>query len=308
MSHDCQDQVLITSDLSPLPLLARGKVRDIYDLGDSLLFLATDRISAFDCILGSGIPCKGQVLTQTSLFWFDYLRDLVPNHVLTANVDEYPATLQPHRGMVNGRARKVKMARMVPVACVARGYLSGSGWKEYKAEGTVCGIPLRKGLQESGKLPEPIFTPATKAASGHDENVSFEYVAKELGMELATKLRDTTLAIYKAASEYALTQGLILADTKFEFGYIGQELVLADEVLTPDSSRYWPAVAYFPGGPQFSFDKQYVRDYLETLDWNKQPPAPVLPDEVVRKTSEKYREAYYLLSGCELSEAGNSRN
>jgi phosphoribosylaminoimidazole-succinocarboxamide synthase len=306
MPNDCKDVVLLTSDLSPLPLRGRGKVRDIYDLGltelgEALLFLATDRISAFDCILGSGIPCKGRVLTQTSLFWFGHLRELTPNHVLTANVDEYPAALAPHRDILDGRSMIVKKARMVPVECVARGYLSGSGWKEYKAQGTVCGIPLPKGLRESDRLPEPIFTPATKAETGHDENVPFEFVEKELGVELAAKLRDTTLSIYRKAAEYALTQGLILADTKFEFGYIGEELVLADEVLTPDSSRYWPAVAYFPGGPQFSFDKQYVRDYLETIDWNKQSPAPVLPDEVVRKTSEKYREAYYLLSGLELT-------
>ncbi len=301
MSNDCKDTVLLTSDLSPLPLVARGKVRDIYDLGDSLLFLATDRISAFDCILGSGIPCKGQVLTQTSLFWFEYLQDMTPNHVLTANVDEYPAALQEHRAMLDGRSMIVKRARMIPVECVARGYLSGSGWKEYKEKGTVCGIRLPRGLRESDRLPEPIFTPATKAATGHDENVSFGQIANELGTELAAKLRGTTLAIYTKAAQYALTQSLILADTKFEFGFIGDELVLADEVLTPDSSRYWPAVAYFPGGPQFSFDKQYVRDYLETLDWNKQPPAPVLPDEVVRKTSEKYREAYYLLSGREVT-------
>lgn len=306
MANDCTDPVLLTSDLSPLPLRGRGKVRDVYDLGrtemgDALLFLATDRISAFDCILGSGIPCKGRVLTQTSLFWFDHLRDLVPNHVLTANVDEYPAALKAHRQTLDGRSMVVKKARMVPVECVARGYLSGSGWKEYRAHGTVCGIRLPAGLRESDRLPESIFTPATKAETGHDENVSFDFIEKQLGAELAAKLRDTTLAIYNKAAQYALTQGLILADTKFEFGYIGDELVLADEVLTPDSSRYWPAVAYFPGGPQFSFDKQYVRDYLETLDWNKQPPAPVLPEEVVRKTSEKYREAYYLLSGCELT-------
>jgi phosphoribosylaminoimidazole-succinocarboxamide synthase len=306
MLNDCKDRVLLTSDLSPLPLRGRGKVRDVYDLGptgsgEALLFLATDRISAFDCILGSGIPCKGRVLTQTSLFWFDYLRELTPNHVLTANVDEYPAVLQPHRDILDGRSMIVKKARMVPVECVARGYLSGSGWKEYKAHGTVCGLPLPKGLRESDRLPEPVFTPATKAETGHDENVPFAFVEKELGADLAATLRDRTLAIYKKAAEYAFTQGLILADTKFEFGYIGDELVLADEVLTPDSSRYWPAVAYFPGGPQFSFDKQYVRDYLETLDWNKQPPAPVLPDDVVRKTSEKYREAYYLLSGRELT-------
>lgn len=293
--------VLLHSDLSPLRLVARGKVRDIYDLGDELLFLATDRISAFDCILASGIPMKGRVLTQTSLFWFDYLSPVVPNHVVTADVNLYPESLRSRAEMLEGRSMIVKKARMIPVECVARGYLSGSGWKEYQTQGTVCGIPLPRGLRESDRLPEPIFTPATKAQSGHDENVSFEVIAERLGASVAGRLRDLTLRIYQSAAQYAAIHGLILADTKLEFGFIGDELVLADEVLTPDSSRYWPAVAYFPGGPQLSFDKQYVRDYLETLDWNKQPPGPALPDEVVRKTSEKYCEAYYLLSGKTLT-------
>src|SRR5580704_4219366 len=301
MAIDCQNHVLLESNLSPLPLLARGKVRDIYDLGDQLLFLATDRISAFDCILGSGIPSKGRVLTQTSLFWFDFLAPILPNHVITADVDQYPQALRPHRSVLEGRSMLVKKARMIPIECVARGYLSGSGWKEYRDHGKVCGISIPAGLRESDRLPEPIFTPAVKAKSGHDENVSFEFVAGEIGSELATRLRDLTLRIYQSGSQFAEQQGLLLADTKFEFGFVGDELVLADEVLTPDSSRYWPAVAYFPGGPQLSFDKQYVRDYLETLDWNKQPPGPVLPEEVVRKTSEKYQEAYYLLSGKELT-------
>jgi phosphoribosylaminoimidazole-succinocarboxamide synthase len=295
----CNDPVLLETRLD-LPLLGRGKVRDIYDLGDSLLFIATDRISAFDCILGSGIPCKGRVLTQTSLFWFDLLRNFIPSHVLTSQVSDYPPELQRHRAMLQGRSMLVRKAHMMNVECVARGYLSGSGWKEYRAQGTVCGIKLPRGLAESERLPEPIFTPATKAQSGHDENVSFEYIKSQIGESLATRLRDLTLGIYQRAAEYARDRGLILADTKFEFGFIGDELVLADEVLTPDSSRYWPADQYAPGGPQPSFDKQYVRDYLETLDWNKQPPAPALPAEVVQKTSEKYQEAYYLLTGLRL--------
>jgi phosphoribosylaminoimidazole-succinocarboxamide synthase len=295
----CNDAVLLETKLD-LPLRGRGKVRDIYDLGDSLLFIATDRISAFDCILGSGIPCKGRVLTQTSLFWFDLLREFVPSHVLTAKAADYPDELAPYRAMLDGRSMLVRKARMIEVECVARGYLSGSGWKEYRSQGTVCGIKLPPGLRESDRLPEPIFTPATKAQSGHDENVSFDHVASQIGTALASRLRDLTLGIYERAADYARHRGLILADTKFEFGFIGDELVLADEVLTPDSSRYWPADRYAPGGPQPSFDKQYVRDYLETLDWNKQPPAPALPAEVVQKTSEKYQEAYYLLTGLKL--------
>jgi phosphoribosylaminoimidazole-succinocarboxamide synthase len=295
----CNDPVLLETQLE-VPLLGRGKVRDIYDLGDSLLFVATDRISAFDCILGSGIPCKGRVLTQTSLFWFDLLRNFVPSHVLTAHVADYPEQLAPCSAMLDGRSMLVRKAQMINVECVARGYLSGSGWKEYRAEGTVCGIRLPQGLVESDRLPEPIFTPATKAQSGHDENVSFEYIKSQIGESLAARLRDLTLAIYERAAEYARDRGLILADTKFECGFVGDELVLADEVLTPDSSRYWPADQYAPGGPQRSFDKQYVRDYLETLDWNKQPPAPALPAEVIQKTSEKYQEAYYLLTGLKL--------
>jgi phosphoribosylaminoimidazole-succinocarboxamide synthase len=295
----CQDEVLLETDL-PFALQARGKVRDIYDLHHSLLFIASDRISAFDCILGSGIPCKGRVLTQTSLFWFNFLRDIIPSHVLTADVEQYPTALQEHRSLLEGRSMLVRKARMIPVECVARGYLSGSGWKEYRAQGTVCGIPLPSGLRESARLPEPLFTPATKAQTGHDENVSFETVAGLVGVELAGRLRDVTLEIYKRASEYAYERGLILADTKFEFGFIEGQLVLADEVLTPDSSRYWPAESYRPGGPQTSFDKQYVRDYLETLTWDKQPPAPALPPEVVSRTSEKYQEAYYKLTGRRL--------
>lgn len=295
----CNSAVLLKTDID-LPLVGRGKVRDIYDLGEQLLFVATDRISAFDCILGSGIPGKGKVLTQISLFWFEHLRNLVPNHVVTADVDQFPPALHPYLEELNGRTMIVKKAEMVPIECVARGYLSGSGWKEYKASGTVCGVKLPPGLKESDRLPEPIFTPATKAESGHDENVSFEHVAAKVGDRLATRLRELTLAIYGQASSYAQERGLILADTKFEFGFIGSELVLADEVLTPDSSRYWPADRYAPGGPQQSFDKQFVRDYLETLDWNKQPPAPSLPNEIVEKTKQKYLEAFERLTGHPL--------
>jgi phosphoribosylaminoimidazole-succinocarboxamide synthase len=295
----CPDDVVLETSL-PLPLIARGKVRDIYSAGNLLLFVATDRISAFDCILGSGIPCKGRVLTQMSIFWFDFLRDTVPSHLATTSFEMYPESLQPYRKLLDGRSMLVKRAEMVPVECVARGYLAGSGWKEYQGEGTVCGIRLPSGLRDGDRLPEPIFTPATKAQSGHDENVPFEYVAAEIGTQLATRLKELTLGIYGRASAYALERGIILADTKFEFGLIDGELTLADEVLTPDSSRYWPLDTYKPGGPQVSFDKQYVRDYLESLAWDKRPPAPGLPAEVVEKTSQKYQEAYLRLAGRPL--------
>jgi phosphoribosylaminoimidazole-succinocarboxamide synthase len=298
----CEDEVLLESKL-PLTLKARGKVRDVYDLKDHLLFVATDRISAFDCILASGIPCKGRVLTQMSLFWFDFLKSLVPNHLQTADMDLYPKKLKRYQKILAGRSMLVKRADMLPVECVARGYLAGSGWKDYQKTGKVCGIPLPPGLRDGDRLPEPIFTPATKAQTGHDVNVSFQYVANKLGVDLAGQLRDLTLRIYNSAAEHALARGIILADTKFEFGFVVGELVLADEVLTPDSSRYWPAQTYKPGGPQFSFDKQYVRDYLETLPWNKQPPAPALPEQVVRKTSEKYQEAYARITGHDLTES-----
>jgi phosphoribosylaminoimidazole-succinocarboxamide synthase len=288
----CPDEILLETNLS-LPLVARGKVRDIYDLGEMLLFVATDRISAFDCILGSGIPCKGRVLTQMSAFWFEYFKSVVPSHVLSTEASGYSRSL-------SGRAMIVRKAEMIPVECVARGYLAGSGWKEYKATGTVCGIALPGGLRNGDRLPEPIFTPATKALSGHDENVSFDAVTNQIGCSLAVRLRDLTLDVYSRAAAYALERGIIVADTKFEFGFVEGELVLADEVLTPDSSRYWPADRYAPGGPQFSFDKQFVRDYLETLDWDKRPPAPALPDNVVIKTSEKYQEAFERITGHRL--------
>ncbi len=297
---ECRDSVLVSTELN-LPLVGRGKVRDIYDIGTALLFIASDRISAFDCVLGSGIPCKGRVLTQMSLFWFEFLKSIVPNHLATANVNAYPEQLGPFKELLDGRSMLVNKARMIPVECVARGYLAGSGWKEYQAEGTVCGIGLPKGLRNGDRLPEAIFTPAAKAQSGHDENMPFSYVEKQVGSRLAERLRELTLRIYQRAAGYAAERGIILADTKFEFGFVGDDLVLADEVLTPDSSRYWPADTYKPGGLQYSFDKQYVRDYLETLTWDKKPPAPALPDEVIRKTSEKYQEAYERITGRDLS-------
>jgi phosphoribosylaminoimidazole-succinocarboxamide synthase len=293
-------QVLTRTELPGVRLRARGKVRDIYESGDSLLLVTTDRISAFDCILPTGIPRKGEVLNRLSLFWFDFLRSSVENHLLTAKVEEYPPELQPYADQLRGRSVLVKKAEMVPVECVARGYLSGSGWKEYQATGSVCGIALPSGLQESSRLPEPIFTPATKADTGHDINVSFEYATNQFGSDRMARLRDLTLEIYGKAAAYAETRGIIIADTKFEFGYIGDKLILADEVLTPDSSRFWPKDQYKPGGPQPSYDKQFVRDHLEAIHWNKQPPAPVLPEEVVRQTSEKYQEAFRLLTGHAL--------
>lgn len=299
----CEDAVLLETKL-PLRLRAKGKVRDIYDLGETLLFVATDRISAFDCILGSGIPCKGRVLTQMSLFWFDFLKDTIKSHLITADFKDFPKKLAKQRKQLDGRSMLVKKAEMVHVECVARGYLAGSGWKEYRQNGKVCGIPLPAGLRDGDQLPEPIFSPATKAKTGHDVNVPFQYVANMLGLDLAGQLRDLTLNIYEQAARYALERGIILADTKFEFGFVEGDLVLADEVLTPDSSRYWPADTYRAGGAQVSFDKQYVRDYLETLSWNKKPPAPALPEEVVRKTSEKYEEAYSRLTGRTLAASG----
>ncbi len=304
MSPQKVQDVLVQTDLPELELYASGKVRDLYRVGsDHLLFVATDRISAFDYVLASGIPFKGTVLTQLSLFWFDLLQDVVANHLVTAEVERYPAELRPYAAALRGRSMLVVHAEMAPVECVVRGYLSGSAWKEYEAQGSVCGIKLPAGLKESDKLPQPIFTPSTKAASGHDENISFEHMVRLAGPEISRKLRDLSLAVYQKAAEYALRCGIIIADTKFEFGRTPRGLVLADEVLTPDSSRFWPAETYAPGRAQESFDKQYVRDYLEAIRWNKQPPAPALPEEVVRKTSEKYLEAYRRLTGRELAQA-----
>ena len=294
---------LIATEFEDLQLYTRGKVRDLYSVGDLLLLVATDRISAFDYVLPTGIPGKGRVLTQISLFWFDYLSDLVPNHLVTADVEQYPAQLRPHESELRGRSMLVNRARMFPAECVVRGYLSGSGWKDYKRTGKICGIALPSGLRESERLPEPIFTPASKSAGGeHDENISFDQMVARVGGENAEQLRRLSLAIYAKAADYALQRGLILADTKFEFGVTGKGIVLADEVLTPDSSRYWPSEGYQPGGPQPSFDKQFVRDYLESIAWNKQPPAPELPGNVVRQTQEKYEQAFALLTGPELKE------
>jgi phosphoribosylaminoimidazole-succinocarboxamide synthase len=292
--------IILETDLPGVERYARGKVRDVYRVDDHLLIVATDRISAFDYILPTGIPGKGRVLTQLSIFWFDFLRDVTPTHFLTASVGEYPDALRPHTDQLEGRSMLVKRARMVDIECVARGYLSGSGWKEYRELGTVCGIPLPPGLRESDRLPEPIFTPATKAQTGHDENISFERMTDLVGGSLASRLRDLTLEIYLRASRYAESKGIIIADTKFEFGFVGDQLVLADEVLTPDSSRFWPAEDYRPGGAQNSFDKQFVRDYLESIHWNKQPPAPALPAAVAAGTGEKYRQAYSVLTGHTL--------
>lgn len=295
---------LLQTNLGALPLTARGKVRDIYFLSnDQLLFVASDRISAFDHVLGTGIPDKGKILTQLSLFWFDFLKDIVPNHLITADSQQFPSQLRPFLAQVDGRSMIVKRAEMFPVECVVRGYISGSGWKDYQQTGAICGIKLPVGLRESDRLPEPIFTPAAKInTGGHDENISYAVVEQTIGTAHAKALKDVTMAIYDKASRHAASKGLILADTKFEFGLIRREdgqsqIILADEVLTPDSSRYWPAAEYKPGGPQPSFDKQYVRDYLESIRWNKQAPAPSLPDEVVWQTREKYLDAFRLITG-----------
>ncbi len=280
-------------------MASRGKVRDLYDLGDRLLIVATDRLSAFDVVLPTPIPGKGRLLTQLSLFWFEKLREVVPHHVVSAT--EFPKELSRYQAQLAGRAMVVRRTEPVSIECVVRGYLSGSGWKDYKATGKVCGIALPPGLQESARLPEPIFTPATKATQGHDKNISFEDAATRVGRPLAEKLREVSLEIYRRACAYAEPRGIILADTKFEFGLLGGELLWIDEALTPDSSRFWQATAYTPGRAQPSFDKQYVRDYLERIGWNKQPPGPELPSDVVAGTREKYREAYRLLTGRELT-------
>jgi phosphoribosylaminoimidazole-succinocarboxamide synthase len=290
--------VISQTEFPGLKLLGRGKVRDIYDLGDRLLIVATDRLSAFDVILPTPIPDKGRVLTQLSLFWFDRLADVVPHHVISAA--DFSGPLAPYRDALAGRAMIVRRTQPIPIECVARGYISGSGWKDYRATGKICGIPLPAGLRESDRLPQPTFTPATKATTGHDENISFEQAAAQIGEPLATRLRDITLEVYRRASEYAAARGIIIADTKLEFGLIGEDLIWIDEALTPDSSRFWPADSYAPGKAQPSFDKQFVRDYLERIGWNKQPPAPALPPDVVSATRAKYREAYERLRGHAL--------
>jgi phosphoribosylaminoimidazole-succinocarboxamide synthase len=301
MSPNLLDPVILQTDFPDLHLHASGKVRDVYQLDDErLLFVATDRISAFDYVLATGIPHKGRVLTQISLFWFDFLSDIVPNHVITADVESYPQALQKYADSLRGRSMIVQRAEMFPVECVVRGYISGSAWKEYQASGKVCGIDLPPGLRESEAFPEPIFTPATKAVSGHDENIPFAKMCEIVGTETASHLRDLTLRIYKTAATYARQRGIIIADTKFEFGRTAKGITLADEVLTPDSSRFWPADKYAPGRSQESYDKQYVRDYLEQIRWNKQPPAPALPAEVASRTSEKYLDAYFQITGHKL--------
>ncbi len=282
------------------PLLIKGKVRNVYDLGETLLIVVTDRISAFDVVFSNLIPNKGKVLNSISEFWFDYTRDIIGNHLITTDVSKYPGNLSGYKEELQGRSMLVKKVEMLPAECIVRGYLEGSGLKEYQKTGTICGIKLPEGLKQGDKLPEPIFTPSTKAVEGHDENVSFEALAEEIGVELAEKLRDASIALYKKVSGFAESKGIILADTKFEFGLLGGELVVADEMFTPDSSRFWDKADYEPGRPQKSFDKQYLRDYLESIQWNKQPPAPELPEEVVEKTEAKYIEAYERLTGKAL--------
>ena len=292
---------LLTTNLGNLPLLGRGKVRDLYAVGDTLLLVATDRISAFDHVLATGIPGKGKILNQISLFWFQFLSGIVPNHLIATDIDQFPDSLQPYRDQLEGRSMLVKRATMFPVECVARGYLAGSGWKEYRSSGAVCGIALPGGLEDGSQLPEPLFTPATKSQDGaHDENIAYKAVVELLGADDAAELRRLTLTLYEHAAAHARSCGLILADTKFEFGRTPDGLVLADEVLTPDSSRFWEADGWKPGGAQPSFDKQFVRDYLESIRWNKQAPAPSLPQDVVEKTLAKYREAFRRLTGQDV--------
>ena len=296
---------LLETSLEALTLHRRGKVRDVYEVGDDLLIVTTDRISAFDYVLGSGIPDKGKVLTQLSAFWFERMGDLVPHHLLSADVDAFPESLRPYRDLLQGRSMLVRKTRPVPVECVARGYLSGSGWKEYQQTGSVCGVELPAGLRESDRLPEPIFTPATKAESGHDVNISEQEAGSIIGHDLTARLKALTLEIYSRGVAHAESKGILIADTKFEFGLVGagspaSDVVLIDEVLTPDSSRFWPRAQYQPGHGQPSFDKQFVRDYLEQIRWNKQPPVPSLPDTVVQRTRDKYVEAFRRITGREL--------
>ena len=298
MASPKMSAVVSQTDLAGLKLRARGKVRDIYDLGDRLLIVATDRLSAFDVVLPTPIPDKGGVLTQLSLFWFEKLAHIVPHHIIAAK--GFAGNLAPYADLLEGRAMVVRKAEPVPIECVVRGYISGSGWKDYQKTGRICGIPLPSGLRESDRLPEPVFTPSTKTTSGHDENISFGETVSRIGRPLAEQLRDTSLTLYRQAADYAAARGIIIADTKFEFGLVGRELIWIDEALTPDSSRFWPADLYVPGKAQPSFDKQCVRDYLEQIGWNKQPPGPVLPPGVVAGTREKYREAYQRITGQAL--------
>ncbi len=295
------DQAVKDTDLSPLPLIGRGKVRDIYDLDDKLLIITTDRISAFDVILNEPIPDKGRVLSSLSVFWMEKTKEIVPNHIVSANVDDLPSPCDFHKDKLKGRSMLVKKAKPFPVECVARGYIIGSGWKDYQKTGTVCGIPLPAGLKQADKLPEPIFTPSTKAEIGeHDENISFDQVVDKIGSEMANWLKDKTLELYQFGAEWAEQRGVIIADTKFEFGLIDDAPHLIDEMLTPDSSRFWPAEGYSPGSSPPSLDKQFVRDYLEGVEWDKTPPPPPLPTEIVEKTKEKYMDIYKILTGNQL--------
>jgi len=292
-------QPILETDFEKLNLIKRGKVRDIYDLGDKLLMVATDRISAFDVVMPDSIPEKGKILTQISLFWFEIMKSLLPNHVISGNVDDFPASCKPYAEILQGRSMLVKKAEPLPIECVVRGYISGSGWKDYQAAGSICGIKLPEGLKESDKLPEPVFTPSTKAEIGlHDVNIDFEEVVKRIGKTLADKARSLSLAIYKKGAELADEKGIIIADTKFEFGLFENNLILIDELLTPDSSRFWPKASYRPGGPQKSFDKQYVRDYLISINWDKKPPGPPLPKDVITNTRNKYLEAFKKLTAA----------
>lgn len=292
--------VLIQTELKGLKLFKRGKVRDVYDLNDSLLIISTDRISCFDVVLPNGIPDKGRVLTQLSVFWFDFIKDITPHHIITSDPDKFPRILVPFKTLLMGRSMLVKKTAPIPIECVVRGYISGSGWKDYKNTGAVGGIKLPSGLKESGRLPYPIFTPATKEDKGHDMNVTEAHVSETVGKDVTSTLKEISLSIYNKASKYAEKKGIIIADTKFEFGIFDNKVMLIDELLTPDSSRFWPEDKYSPGQSQPSFDKQFVRDYLEKLDWDKTPPAPSLPDEIIQKTREKYLQALYMLTGQRL--------
>lgn len=293
------EEAVIETKLEALNLIKRGKVRDIYDLGDYLLMIATDRISAFDVVMPNPIPEKGKILTQISLFWFEIMRPILPNHLISANVDDYPEICRPYSEILRGRSMLVKKAEPLPIECIVRGYLSGSGWNDYQVSGSVCGIKLPEGLKESDKLPEPVFTPSTKADSGlHDVNIDFEKTAEKIGKPLAEKVRTISLEIYNKGADLAYKKGIIIADTKFEFGLLNDDLILIDEVLTPDSSRFWPQPSYQPGGAQKSFDKQYLRDYLLSINWDKKPPAPFLPQYVITNTRDKYLEAYHKLTNA----------
>ena len=296
------DQSVYETRFPDLKLLKRGKVRDIYDLGEYLLMVASDRISAFDVVMPNVIPDKGKVLTKISLYWFEKMKSICENHVISSNVGEYPESCKPYAQILAGRSMLVKKTTPLPIECVVRGYISGSGWKSYQKNGTVCGIDLPAGLKESEKLPQPLFTPSTKEETGHDINISFEEAAKEIGEDLAQRVKSLSLAIYQKGSELAEKRGIIIADTKFEFGLIDNDLLLIDEVLTPDSSRFWPESEYKPGGSQKSFDKQYLRDYLLSLDWDRTPPAPTLPEHVIRNTREKYLEALRILTGRDVAD------